>query len=297
MRLSVIIPTRDRPQRLIDSLRSLGRVRAPDGGWEIIVVDDGSAQPLETLASDYPELPAVRFARQTPAGLNVARNRGVEVANGELLAFLDDDTIVGPGWALAMLDAFALKGCDAVGGRVTLALEAAAPRWLTPKLRSYLTEYDLGSEPLWIPGEPVPVGANCGVRRVAFERAGGFASGLDRVGTSLVSNGDTEFFRRLQRGGGRIRYEPRAHVEHCVPSDRLTLEFFQRRAQAQGRSDALLLASNGVAGSRTREAMRAGRALPISARSIVEGRGWTGGRIWLQYCRGRMSVVVGKSRR
>jgi glucosyl-dolichyl phosphate glucuronosyltransferase len=293
--LSAIVPTRDRPERLIAGLQSLSRVQAPARGWEVIVVDDGSEPELERLVPAGLDLPPVRFVRQPPGGLNKARNRGVAEAQGSLIAFLDDDTIVDRGWARALVDAFADPACDAVGGRVTLRFEGVAPSWLTARHRSYLAEYDLGEEARWIDGEPVPVGANCAVRRSAFEAGGGFLSGLDRIGSSLVSNGDTEFFRRLQREGGRIRYEPGAHVEHCVPPDRLTLEFFQRRAHAQGRSDALLaLATTGVAGSRARELLRAGRSLPISARSVLEGRGLTGPRIWLQYCRGRMSVVLGE---
>jgi cellulose synthase/poly-beta-1,6-N-acetylglucosamine synthase-like glycosyltransferase len=189
------------------------------------------------------------------------------------------------------VDAFALSGADAVGGRVRLRLEGPAPRWLTPELRRYLAEYDLGEQPLTLPGEPVPVGANCAVRRAALDRVGRFASGLDRRGASLVSNGDTEFFRRLQAGGGQIRYEPRATVEHCVPADRLTVEFFRRRARAQGTSDALLAAAVGSAGSAPRELVRAGRSVPIAARGMLEGRGATTARFWLEYCAGRMSAV------
>jgi glycosyltransferase involved in cell wall biosynthesis len=279
-------------------LRSLADVQPPAGGWEVIVVDDGSEQELEHALPEDVAVAPVRFVRQAPAGLNAARNTGVAEARGDLLAFLDDDTLIDTGWARALVEAFSVPGCDAVGGRVTLGFEIAAPRWLTWRQRRYLAEYEPGDAACWLPGEPVPVGANCAVRRSAFEAAGGFVSGLDRIGASLVSNGDTEFFRRLQRAGARIRYEPRARVTHCVPADRLTLAFFKRRAHAQGRSDALLaLASTGDAGSRLREAARLGRCAPIFVRSLLEGRGFTGPRIWREYCRGRTSVVREQARR
>jgi hypothetical protein len=169
-------------------------------------------------------------------------------------------------------------------------MEGVTPRWMTPRLRRYLAEYELGDEPCWIPAEPVPVGANCAVRRAAFDALGGFAGGLDRSGTSLISNGDTEFFRRLQREGGTIRYEPRASVRHCVPGARLSREFFQRRARAQGLSDALLdlrLERRVVA---AREYVRAGRSVPIAGKGLLTGRGPTGASIWLEYCRGRLSA-------
>lgn len=295
VRLSVVIPTRGRPERVRACLASLAGAAAPDGGWEVIVVDDGSEPPLEPqlrLGAAGSGRPAVRVVRQLPAGLNAARNRGVAEARGELIAFLDDDTLVDPGWARALAQAFADPGCDAVAGRVVLRLEGTPPGWLTAKLRRYLAEYDLGDAPRAVRGDPVPVGANCAVRRAAWSAAGGFAPDLDRSGDSLVSNGDTEFFRRLLAGGGRIRYVPEARVQHCVAPDRLTRQFFRRRAYAQGASDALLVrAATGRAGSVLREAVRSGRAAPIAARGLLAGRGATTAQFWLQYCRGRVSVI------
>ena len=284
--LSVIIPTRGRAVRLRACLETLAAGEPPPGGWEVVVVDDGSDAPLEPAVGEVGGLP-VQYVRQPPAGLNPARNRGAAEARGDLLAFLDDDTLVAPGWAGAVCSAFA-SGCDAVGGRVRLRLEGSAPRWLTPKLRRYLAEYDLGDEAGEIAGEPVPVGANCTIRRSAFESAGGFAPGLDRVGGSLISNGDTDLFRRLRAAGGTIRYEPGALVEHSVPAERLTNEFFRRRAHAQGQSDARLAVA---AGSRLREVVRSGRTVPIAVRGVLEGRGATTAQFWLQYCRGRLSAL------
>jgi glycosyltransferase involved in cell wall biosynthesis len=293
VRLSVVIPTRGRADRLRACLASLAAARSPEGGWEVLVVDDGSEPPLEQQLAPLANAgPPVRFVRQAPEGLNAARNRGVGEARGEAIAFLDDDTLVDPDWACAMAAAFADPGCDAVAGRVLLRLEGAAPSWLTPKLRRYLAEYDQGDVGRPVSGDPVPVGANCAVRRTAWSSAGGFAAGLDRAGGSLLSNGDTEFFRRLLDHGAGIRYVPQARVEHCVAPERLTRQFFCRRAYAQGASDALLtVAAGGRVGSLVREAVRAGRSAPIAARGVIEGRGATTAHFWIQYCRGRMAVI------
>jgi glucosyl-dolichyl phosphate glucuronosyltransferase len=312
--LSVVIPTRGRADRLRACLATLAAAREPVGGWEVVVVDDGTDPPLEEqlalepaagpVAPADPVAPAggplVRLARQAPAGLNAARNRGVLEARGEVIAFLDDDTLVDPDWACAMAAAFADGACDAVAGRVLLRLEDAPPAWLTPKLRRYLAEYDHGDVARPVSTDQVPVGANCAVRRAAWSAAGGFAPGLDRAGTSLLSNGDTEFFRRLLDRGATIRYAPAARVEHCVSAERLTRQFFRRRAYAQGASDAMLaVAATGRAGSMVRETVRAGRSAPIAARGVVEGRGATTAQFWIQYCKGRMSVIrahAGESR-
>jgi succinoglycan biosynthesis protein ExoM len=299
-RLSVIIPTRDRPGLLRDTLRTLSEQDAPDGLFEVVVVDDGSSSELAPVVEELAG--AARFPmrceRQPPGGLNAARNRGAQAAGGSILAYLDDDVLVPPGWARALVEGFSSRDCDAMAGRILLRLEASAPRWLTPKLRRYLSELDLGDDPIDLgPGQD-PYGANCAVTRQAFSRAGGFRSALDREGSSLRSNGEVEFFRRLREDGGcRVTYWPAAFVEHRVPAERLTVAWFRRRAFAQGHSDVLLLGEpSGRAGRMLavgRETLRAGRAGPILARNLAGGRGFVGASIWLSYCRGRAATVRG----
>ncbi len=72
-----------------------------------------------------------------------------------------------------------------------------------------------------------------------------------------------------------------------MPPDRLTSEFFRRRAYAQGRSDAVLAQTGSVG----REFLRSGRAVPIAARGVLAGRGAITAGFWLQYCRGRLDGV------
>jgi glycosyltransferase involved in cell wall biosynthesis len=297
MELSVIIPTRGRPDVLSDCLLTLGRQDAAAERLEVVVVDDGSPTDLSPLVAQAgaDSSIAMRCVRQPPRGLNAARNHGVDVSTGAVLAFLDDDTLVSPGWARAMLAAFEDPSCSAVGGRVDLQLEAPAPDWLAVR-RYYLAEYDLGEQPHWLEDEPVPVGANCAVRRYEFERIHGFRDGLDRIGSSLVSNGDTEFFRRLRAQGGRLRYEPRAHVLHRVTASRLTFEFFLDRHYAQGVSDELMFVlETGVSGRRRvgRVARELNHNLPAMTntvvRDVLRGRGLVNARFFLSYWRGRMA--------
>jgi GT2 family glycosyltransferase len=237
--------------------------------------------------------------RQRLSGLNGARNRGVAVAAGELLAFLDDDTLVSPGWARAVMGAFDSQPCAAVGGKVELSLAGPEPDWLAER-RYYLAEYDLGSDARWLSGDPwrggdpLPVGANCAVRRGDFDRVGGFHLGLDRIAGSLVSNGDTEFFRRLRTAGGAFWYEPEARVVHCVPAERLTIEFFTRRHYAQGVSDELLMMLGGEAPTwrrRYRLAREVVHAAKILANDVRRGRGTVNARFWASYWAGRLSAV------
>lgn len=298
-RLSVIIPTRDRPELLRDCLQTVQRQRVVDDRLEVVVVDDGSERELGPVIESAPGQVPVRLVRQDPEGLNPARNRGAEAAAGDLLAFVDDDTLLASSWAEAVLAAFEHRACAGMAGRVKLRFEGDAPSWVARPQREYLAEFDLGERPRWLDQGPVPVGANCAVRRSELDRVGGFRPGLDRVGGSLVSNGDVEFFRRLRRLGGRLRYEPGAQVAHRVGAERLTREFFRRRAYAQGVSDALLAAEDGPPWvvRVTREGWRCGRTAPVLARGLLTGQGSMNALQWASYCRGRLRATVADGRR
>jgi GT2 family glycosyltransferase len=294
-RLTAIIPTHERPAELRRCLETLAVQDVPPTDFEVIVIDDGSEADVGAVVDEVSihGRVAMRVERQKLSGLNAARNRGAAIADGQLLAFLDDDTLVSPGWAAALLRAFDQDECAGVGGRVALRLAGAEPEWLDGR-RSYLAEFELGDEAHWLDHRSLPVGANCAVRRTEFDRLGGFLVGLDRIGESLVSNGDTEFFLRLHSSGGRLRYEPAASVVHCVPADRLTVDFFAKRRYAQGVSDELLLTLQGVPPSwrrRARLAWRLGRAAPIFAKGILSSRGTVNARLWASYWRGRLAAV------
>ena len=290
--LSAIIPTRDRPDLLADALRSLMLQTRTD--FEVVVVDDGSEADLEAVVHSVRGPVPIRYVRQEPAGLNVGRNHGAEVAKSDVLAYLDDDTIVDSGWADAMVHAFSDTRCAAVAGRIRLWFEGRPPDWLTPALRSYLSELDLGDSPRELL-EELPYGANCAVTRGWWEKAGGFRVGLDRIGTSLVSNGDIEFFLKVRTEGGKIVYQPRASVLHRVPASRLTADFFHRRAYAQGVSDVLLQRAVDPTSSQRlgREMVRAARVAPVLAKGVANGSGTRNARCWLAYTRGRVAAIRG----
>lgn len=92
--VSVILPTYNRPSMLADAVRSVERQTY--GNIELIVVDDHSPEPVEPLLEDIDTntVTSIRCPRHKEnRGANAARNTGINVANGEFLAFLDDDDV------------------------------------------------------------------------------------------------------------------------------------------------------------------------------------------------------------
>jgi GT2 family glycosyltransferase len=300
MQLSAIVPTHERPAELRRCLDTLRAQTGTGDHLEVVVIDDSSSSDIQGLVASVAGAGpvAMRCERQALGGVNRARNHGAAIARGDVLAFLDDDTLVSPGWAGALLGAFEHHPAAGVGGRVQLQLAGPAPSWLEPR-RYYLAEYDLGDEAHWLEGDPVPVGANCAVRRSEFERLGGFRDGLDRIGGSLVSNGDTEFFRRLRSAGGRLRYEPAARVLHCIAADRLTVAYFLARHFAQGVSDELMAELEQPSASTARRLARLGRELGVLVgpqsetvvKDLLRGRGTVNARFFSAYWRGRLAAL------
>lgn len=106
-RVSVILPTHNRPGLLDEALASLEAQHYRD--WEVIVIDDASMPPVDfdTLVRRYPKLRGIRH--DSPRGGASGKNSGLEVARGEILAFLDDDDLYDPAYlerSVAVLDRY-----------------------------------------------------------------------------------------------------------------------------------------------------------------------------------------------
>lgn len=114
---TVIVPTRDRPESLARCLSALGRLDYPADRLQIVVVDDGSEPVVDRSA--VRAAPAVRWLRQSNRGPAAARNAGLAVATGDIVAFTDDDCEPDPGWLAALADALD-RAPDALVGGVTV---------------------------------------------------------------------------------------------------------------------------------------------------------------------------------
>lgn len=89
---SVVVPTYNRAGLLGEAVRSVLAQSNPP--LEVLVVDDGSTDETPQVASRFPE--PVRYLRQENAGVSAARNRGIEEARGDVVAFLDSDDVWQP---------------------------------------------------------------------------------------------------------------------------------------------------------------------------------------------------------
>jgi glycosyltransferase involved in cell wall biosynthesis len=94
--LTVVIPTRNRPQSVVRLLNSISGQTLPPDEFEVVVVDDGSEPPLDlTLAGELP-FPVRLLRRTAEPGAHESRFAGLRVATGIRVLFLDDDVVLHP---------------------------------------------------------------------------------------------------------------------------------------------------------------------------------------------------------
>lgn len=244
--VSILIPTHNRCEILDRTLGSLQGLDVPDGlrgRVEVIVVNNVCTDRTDEVARAWigkSKLP-VRLVSEAAIGLNNARNRAVREARFDLLAFLDDDVLVDPGWLAGLVQTFQTTDASMVGGRVELWWEEVArPAWMIPELEDHLSRLDLGDQ-VKLMTEPRVVGANFAFLRRVFDDAGAFRPDLDRKGASLLSGGETDFLIRAMGPphAHKLYYSPLASLRHWVPAHRAELGHLLKIIE--GKSVALVL--------------------------------------------------------
>lgn len=215
--VSIVIPTHDGIAHLKPCLRALGET-LPDNFGEVLVVDDGSgagtAEELKRLERALPWLRVVR--NRTNLGFIGSCNRGAEEARGEILVFLNDDTVPLPGWfrALVMtLDRWPDAG--AVGGRLVYPdgrLQEAGCVVYRDGTGANFGRDDPGPDaPIYRYVRPVDYcsGALLATPRDLFRSLGGFDT---RYSPAYYE--DTDYCFSLRAEGLSIYYQPEATVVH-----------------------------------------------------------------------------------
>jgi glucosyl-dolichyl phosphate glucuronosyltransferase len=229
---------------------------------ETIVVVDHNPVLRTSLAAALPGAAVIENSEQR--GLSGGKNTGVAAAQGDVVAFLDDDAVADPHWLKFFADSYADPAVIGVGG-LTL------PSWKAPRPGWFPREFDwvVGCTYRGMPESRAPVrnllGGNASFRREAFELAGGFQNGIGRsAGKRPLGCEETEFCIRLsQRSPGSVLlFDNRAMIWHLVPAERCRFSYFRSRCYAEGLSKALVTASVGAGDGLSAERHYTTRTLP-----------------------------------
>jgi glycosyltransferase involved in cell wall biosynthesis len=200
--LSVVIPAHNEEMRIGDQLDAL-LAQSWDGEWEIVVVDNRSTDATGAVVADYSARdPRVRLVRAPErAGLNFARNAGIEASRGRSFALCDADDLVAPGWVAAI--GTALRTHDVVTG--PLELDRLNPPWLAAS-RGRGDERGL---PTFHGLFATVHGNNMGMVRERFDAIGRFD--LD---DRIIGVDDVELSLRVWTAGLAVHFVPDAVVHY-----------------------------------------------------------------------------------
>jgi len=239
-----VIPTRDRPERLLETLTALVSAADPGLAWEAVVVDDGGApaslEPARALARETGA--PLRLVSQQQRGPAAARNRGAREAGGRVLVFLDDDMVTTPGFLgrhLRSVDAN--PGCWIVG-RITHP-EALRATPFGRYRHARWEEFHDAHAPRGLQSTGGISAANLALPATDLARLGGFDEGFALAGCE-----DRELALRAQAAGIRILYDPENVALHQDWAT--TLPRYCERQRSYAISDVRLWRRHGSASPR-----------------------------------------------
>jgi GT2 family glycosyltransferase len=241
--LTVLIPSRERPERLRRCLDSILASAYPRERVSLIVVDNApETDATRLLVESYAERTNIRYLREDATGSASARNRGLREVDTEFVAMTDDDTVVDRYWLIELARSFDRFPNAATVSGLLLPMELDTPpqmwfeqyggfsRGFDRRLFD-LEENRPVDEPLfpWTTGL-FGTGNNFAFRTAAIREIGGFDAALGN-GTPALGGVDSEILLRTILRGHTIVYEPNAVVHHAHRPDYAAL---RRQIHAYG---------------------------------------------------------------
>ncbi len=220
-KVSVVVCSYNGSKTLDGCLKSLQKVDYPN--YEVILVDDGSTDSVPEIAARYSY---IRYHRQVNKGLSVARNVGMDLATGEIVAYTDDDCFADEDWLYFLVAKFLETDAVGVGGPNLLPIEdgpVSACVQASPGAPAHILIDDTVAE--HIPG------CNMAFRTDRLRAIGGFDAVYRKAGD------DVDVCWRLQAEGGVIVYAPAAMVWH---HRRSTVKAYLKQQRGYGEAEALL---------------------------------------------------------
>jgi glycosyltransferase involved in cell wall biosynthesis len=228
--ITVCVCTFKRPQLLTRLLHEIARQHT-DGAfaYRVVVVDNDERQsarePVEAIRRSAAF--DLVYVVEPEQNIAMARNRAVENAAGEYLAFIDDDEFPGPDWLGTMHRALVQYRVDGVLGPVLPHYEQTPPDWIVRGRFHDRPSHASGEILTWTFTRT----GNALLKRALFDAPG------TRFRPEFGSGGeDRDLFRRLIESGRRFAWCAEAPVYESIPAERLKRGFMLRRALLRGKT-------------------------------------------------------------
>lgn len=234
---TVLLATRNGGRLLRDVLQAYLDVEAPAGGWQLVIVDNGSTDETPSTIESYRGRLPLTALREPRAGKNRALNAGLSVVAGDLIVLTDDDTFPARDWLVEMSRcARAHPEVDVFAGRILPRWETPPAPWILDAVPQTAAYTLTGKRHVEGPISPELIfGPNMAVRRVIFQDGVRFDESIGPNGASYAMGSETELTLRLVGAGHRTWYCDQAVVEHYIRKQQLDRNWILNRAVRYGR--------------------------------------------------------------
>jgi len=255
MKLSIIIPTRNRAEVLKKALESLISQTFPQPNFEVLIIDNASSDNTEIIVKCFQEkILNLHYYYESNPGLHIGRHKGLFAANSDILVYADDDIEAFPTWLEEIYNTFQDPKVVLVGGKNLPKFESEPPEWILKlwdkkiqgnQIVGALSIIDLGDEIKGI--NPYHVfGCNFSIRKEIVFKAGGFhPDGMPQELIKYRGDGESHVSKYVLDNKLIAKYNPKASVYHLVSNNRMTNSYFCQRAYNQGISDSYTNIRNG----------------------------------------------------
>lgn len=208
-RFSVIIPSYNRADEVVDLIQSLQAQTFGHARFEVLIVDDGSTDDTEGKVGELSAQVDFRlcFFRRDHEGPGPARNYGMSQAQGAYFLFIDSDCLADAEWLKEINSAITNEDPDAFGGPDSvLANFSPFQKAIDYSMTSFLTTGGMRGHSKKRLAKFYPRSFNMGIRREIYNKLGGMSN--------LRHGQDIEFSRRIVSSGAKVIYIPNAIVYH-----------------------------------------------------------------------------------
>jgi len=236
----VVCSHNPRPQYLVRVLEALKNQELPKDSWELLLIDNASAEPLDRIV-DLTWHPQAECIREDELGLTLARLRGIREARSDLVIFVDDDNVLDTDYlAVAAGIGADFPFLGAWGGNIHAEFEHPAPEWTSPLLGMLaIRQVDFDTWSNFVhKRDTLPWGAGLCVRRRVCEeyaqrcRNNSVRMGLGRCGVELGSFEDCDLaFTACDLGLGNGLFKA-LRLTHLIPAARLEEDYLVRLAES-----------------------------------------------------------------
>ena len=230
--ISVCVCTYKRPDLLICLLEKLRRQETRGlFAHSIVVVDNDYLQSSKTVVSNFAAASAIpiKYCVEPRQNIALARNKAVENADGEFLAFIDDDEFPIEEWLLTLFNACSQNDVDGAVGPVKRHFDEQPPKWVVKGQFYERPTYPSGLVIDWIKGR---------TNNVLLKREI-IAPGEQPFRPEFRTGEDQDFFRRMIEKGHTFIWCNEAAVYEVVPPARWKRVFMLKRALLQGAASVL----------------------------------------------------------